>query len=154
VVAAYETTYASIFAVTTDVADASRRCVRRSWCCAAAKKDHRQEKDGFHEAPSVQPGDLLKAISMDGTLTLRARVKDVEGKLATVLQPRENYEQCKASAHALTDTGRRGAACGNPTRIPGRPTTNSDTCRLPTEGDGDTLGTGGEIQRRTAGDRP
>ena len=54
-VAAYKTTYASILAVTADVADvaaASRRCVRRSWRCAAAKKDHRQEKDAFHGDPS------------------------------------------------------------------------------------------------------
>jgi hypothetical protein len=97
----------------------------------------------FRKPPLFQPGELLKAILMDGTLTLRARVKDVEGERATVAQPRENHEQCKASAHARTDTGRRGAACANPTRIPGRPTTNSDTRRLPTERDADTLGTGG-----------
>jgi hypothetical protein len=97
----------------------------------------------FIKPPLFQPGDLLKAISMDGTLTLRDRVKDVEGQRATVPQPRENHEQCKASAHARTDTGRRAAAGGNPTRLPGRPTTNSDTRRLPTEGDQNTLGTGG-----------
>jgi hypothetical protein len=63
VVAAYETTYASIFAVTTDVTDvavARRRCVRRSCRCAAAKEDHREQKDGFHETPSV-PARAQKA---------------------------------------------------------------------------------------------
>jgi hypothetical protein len=33
----------------------------------------------FMKPPLFQPGNLLKAISMDGSLTLRARVKDVEG---------------------------------------------------------------------------
>ncbi len=59
----------------------------------------------FMKLPLFQPGESLKAISMDGTLTLRARMKDVEVEWATIPQPRENHEQCRASAHARTDTG-------------------------------------------------
>lgn len=51
VVATYETTYASIVAVSacvTNVTRASRCCVRR-WRCAAAKKEHGKDKNRFHE---------------------------------------------------------------------------------------------------------
>ena len=51
VVATYETTYASIiavFACVTSGARASRCCVRR-WRCAAAKKEHRKDKNRFHD---------------------------------------------------------------------------------------------------------
>ena len=67
----------------------------------------------FMRPPLFQPGESLKAISIDSALTLCARVKDVEGERASLPQPRENHEQCKASAHARTDTGQRGAACAD-----------------------------------------
>jgi hypothetical protein len=108
----------------------------------------------FMKPPLFQSSDLLKAISMDGILALRARVKDVEGERATVPQPCENHEQCKASAHAPTDTGRRGAAC----RILQGFQAVLQQIRTLADCQPKAMRTHwaqvGEIQRRTAGDRP
>src|SRR5208282_127500 len=81
VVATYETTYSSIFTVTTNVTDvavASRCCVLRSWRCAADKKEHRKEKNGFHETPNMFIGGQAVILQEFQRCAAPSRLSDLD----------------------------------------------------------------------------